>query len=236
MRGREEPTNPLQSPSYPKDALRGWGASTPRRKPPPLVPTCPIMDVGLKGGPFRDSTLAYVCVYMFVEDADIVWFTSLSVVSQDSFASIKRQAWFRGSIFVYSAISPPLPSPTRFTRQKRLSTIHALLSFLLLSFLVLFVDALISLRSSWSTGCRPNKVWRDRWEKFLRLKSGGFSPVYPPSLSLFLFLFESRGLPSSKKIWENGGSLSQFSFEQVILSLSVCLVGYEIKRIRNCWA
>lgn len=227
MRGREEPTYPLllQSPSYPKDALRGWGASTPRRKPPPLVPTCPIMDVGLKGGPFRDSTLAYVCVYMFVEDADIVWFTSLSVVSQDSFASIKRQAWFRGSIFVYSAISPPLPSPTRFTRQKRLSTIHALLSFLLLSFLVLFVDALISLRSSWSTGCRPNKVWRDRWEKFLRLKSGGFSPVYPPFLSLSLPLRIARftELEENMREWWIVKPVLVWASNSLSLSVSVSL-------------
>lgn len=64
MVARNQPTHPLQSPSYPKDALRGWGASTPRRKPPPLVPTCPIMDVGLKGGPFRDSTLVYVYMYV----------------------------------------------------------------------------------------------------------------------------------------------------------------------------
>ena len=158
MVARNQPTHPLQSPSYPKDALRGWGASTPRRKPPPLVPTCPIMDVGLKGGPFRDSTLAYVCVYVRGGCRHRLIYELVRCFS--GFFRIHKAASLVSRI--HFCLFCNFPSPTWFTRQKRLSTIHALLSFLLLSFLVLFVDALISLRSSWSTGCRPNKVWRDR--------------------------------------------------------------------------
>lgn len=143
-------------------------------------------------------------------DADIVWFTSSSVVSRDSFTStgyVKRQVWFGGSIFVYSAISPRHGSPG--WNDFRLSMPSLLFSRFSLGSFNPRVDALISLRPSWNSGCRPNKVWRDRWEKFLRLKSGGFSPVYPPFFSRHLF--ESRGLPFSRKIRENGGSLSQFS-------------------------
>lgn len=86
-------------------------------------------------------------------------------------------------------------------------------------------DALISLRSSWNTGCRPNKVWRDRWEKFLRLKSGGFSPVYLSSLLLSPPLPIARFTAFSKKIWENGGIVKQVFVEHVILSFSLSLGG-----------
>lgn len=168
--------------------------------PKKTTPSCPIMDVGLKGGPFRIRGCRHRLIYELVR-----CFSGFFHIH-----GIRKAASLVWRIHFCLFCNFP---PTRFTRLKRLSTIYALspvhFSRSSLGSFNPRVDALISLRPSWNSGCRPNKVWRDRWEKFLRLKSGGFSPVYPPFFSRHLF--ESRGLPFSRKIRENGGSLSQFS-------------------------
>lgn len=194
------------------DGVGNGGALRHRRKYP-LIRDVPIMDVGLKGRRvygFDSRILAVECRH--------IWFTSLFAFL-DSFPRQPwdiKQPRFRGEgvvvdpfLFILEFLRHGLPDRNDF----RLSTpsfppfspIFFLFSFRasLPSFLsfplspVLGIVA-VPLRPPqhpyfrtvvMKRRCRPNKVWRDRWEKFLQLKSAGFSLsiLYPriPRLTVY---------------------------------------------------
>lgn len=121
--------------------------------PKKTIPSCPIMDVGLKGGPFRIRGCRRRLIYELVR-----CFSGFFHIH-----GIRKAASLVSRIHFCLFCNFP---PTRFTRLKRLSTICALspvpFSRSSLGSFDPRVDALISLRPSWNSGCRPNKVWRDR--------------------------------------------------------------------------